>query len=650
MKKKIIAILLASLLCLQLLGCEAGYQEIDYSGREINMYEGENAIENLTLSFLSGAEMGSLNPMHTSSNPDIRIIAELYDGLVISGESGMALPGVATSWEPSDEGKTWTFHLRDNCYWVNAKGERMATVTSEDFLWGLEWVLNLHKNGAVSTQMSTDHVAGAADYLNYTSSLTEEEALALPLSVFLDIVGISAPDPYTVVFRCTKPCPYFPSVVSSQEFLPVSGEHLKELGRDRFLINSCKDAWYNGPYLLTEFIAENEKILDANPEWYGNDEHTRFLSITYKAVENASIAYQLYQNGEVDYVELYQDQLQSIISNPENPYANQLVLSSPKENLFLNMFNFRKKTEDGNEDTDWNRAIACEAFRLAWYFGADISPYLSIINPLDPLICENTHILPRGIAALSDGTDYADLVEEGLSSGDGKGKMTHLNRDLFLKYKEEATEELSAQGVTFPIQVDYPILASDQASLDKALVYKDCVESSLGKDFVNLNFITYVSSYNREILFPRLQSFRVSSWGADYADPSSILFQYLYQNPDAYYTANYMNINDYTEEELNGDYSYMKELVGQFETYNELYEKADAITNDNDARYRAFAEAEIYALQHCLMMPVYVERGWTLSKIDLSSQCSGASGMGRYRHLDIRTDKNGYDNSIWEED
>ncbi len=176
------------------------------------------------------------------------------------------------------------------------------------------------------------------------------------------------------------------------------------------------------------------------------------------------------------------------------------------------------------------------------------------------------------------------------------------------------------------------------------------MESSLGKDFVNLNFITYVSSYNREILFPRLQSFRVSSWGADYADPSSILFQYLYQNPDAYYTANYMNINDYTEEELNGDYSYMKELVGQFETYNELYEKADAITNDNDARYRAFAEAEIYALQHCLMMPVYVERGWTLSKIDLSSQCSGASGMGRYRHLDIRTDKNGYDNSIWEED
>ena len=86
-----------------------------------------------------------------SAGTDLQVLTNLYDGLLESDEYGKLVPAVAESWETEDNGITWTFHLRQGVKWVDQNGNEKGEVTAQDFLTGLEWVLNFHKNDATNT-------------------------------------------------------------------------------------------------------------------------------------------------------------------------------------------------------------------------------------------------------------------------------------------------------------------------------------------------------------------------------------------------------------------------------------------------------------------------------------------------------------------
>ena len=173
--------------------------------------------------------------------------------------------------------------------------------------------------------------------------------------------------------------------------------------------------WYNGAYLMTSYVQGNEKTLVPNPA-YWDKECTRFNTVTIKMVESNEIAYQMYQSGETDYVELSESNIKTISGDESNPYHDQLVEWQKTIPSAQMKFNYDKKLEDGSPDTNWNTAVANENFRKALYYGIDFTPYFSRVNAINPMSCENNTYTMNGLCYTSDGTDYTQLQNRNLAS------------------------------------------------------------------------------------------------------------------------------------------------------------------------------------------------------------------------------------------
>ena len=185
------------------------------------------------------------------------------------------------------------------------------------------------------------------------------------------------------------------------------------------------------------------------------------------------------------------------------------------------------------------------------------------------------------------------MVEENLGLPEKNGEtMVRLDADQFEQCKAQAIEELTAAGVTFPVTVDYYISASSQTALDSANVLAQTFSDTLGDDYVKLNIKTYVNAINTEVVTPKLQSFVINGWGADYGDPQNYLGQMTYGQDTAYYSMQYNNINDVEENENT------KDLLDAYKEFTTMVDAANAINDDLDARYTAYAEAEAYMLEH----------------------------------------------------
>lgn len=600
---------------------------------------GENEITDLVLTHLASTEISTFNLLNSQAQRDVQYLTNMVDGLVEVDTNGQPVPCIATDWGSEDGGQTWTFHLRNDVTWVDVNGEEKAKCTAQDFLTGMEWILNFHKNDSANVSMPSEMIEGAKEYYEYTKTLSEEEAYALNAgegSKFREMVKIDTPDDYTLVYHCTAPKPYFYTVAAYICMYPMPQGMVDELGVEGVQGMDNTTMWYNGAYLMTSYVQGNEKTLVPNPA-YWDKECTRFNTVTIKMVESNEIAYQMYQSGETDYVELSESNIKTISGDESNPYHDQLVEWQKTFTSAQMKFNYDKKLEDGSPDTNWNTAAANEAFRLSWYYGLDLTPYYSRTNAVNPLSCENNYYSMPGLLYTSDGTDYTDLVKAELGLGEADGeKMIRLNSELGEQYKQQAIEELTALGVTFPVGIDYYISGSNQTALDSATVLAQCFSDSLGDDYVQLNIKTYVSSASQEVYEPKLQSINISGWGADYGDPQNYLGQETAGNDTAYYTRTLSNVNDLVEDETNAD------LLAAYREFTALVEAADAINDDLDARYEAFAKAEAYLIQHALTIPNYYNVGWILTKINPYSKMKAMYGIQNNKMKNWETSMDGY--------
>ena len=106
----------------------------------------------------------------------------------------------------------------------------------------------------------------------------------------------------------------------------------------------------------------------------------------------------------------------------------------------------------------------------------------------------------KGLCYTSDGTDYTELVRQELGLPENNGETpVRLDKEKVEQYKQQAMEELTALGVTFPVEIDYYIQGSNQNMLDSANVLKQTFSDCLGDDFVKLNILTYVQSSTQEV-------------------------------------------------------------------------------------------------------------------------------------------------------
>ena len=589
-------------------------------------------------------ELESWNMLYSQMASDMNVTTNLWEGLLSFDCYGKAVPSVAKEWSHNEDSSVWTFNLRDDVDWVDVNGEVKAHLTSKDFLVGLEWVLNAAKNQANNTSMPNETLTGAADYYQKTSDMGDAAA-DLTYQDMLDAgVGVEAPDDYTLVFTCKNPCPYFDTVAAYTSFYPVSEDLINELGIEGFRACDYTNMWYNGPYVVEEFISQNTKSYIPNPNYYAANDVSRFDRFTVTMISDGSISLQLYQNRELDEVDLGESNITTIQSDPSNEYNQQLCEKRAKKFSYCFIFNYDKKNTDGTPDENWNKAIANKAFRQCFSKGMVLNKFFARYNPINPLKCENDFFTMKGLCYTSDGTDYTNLVakEMGLDGEayDGKTmKRLRANNGDITELKKQAMEELSAIGVTFPVHCSYYILAGSTSALDSATVLKQCFTDSFGDDFIVLDINTFVSSTMKEVVAPKLQSFVHMGWGADFGDPINFLTQIIVHDDNAYYSCNMTNIAGIVN---NGPASYQKDLVAAYEKFTDLVNEGRAIVDDTDARYAAFAKAEAYFLDENLIFPTVYDITWCLTHVNEYSKINAMYGPCNYKAVNWETSEEAY--------
>ena len=597
------------------------------------------------ISFESGnRELESWNMLYTQKAEDANVVTNLWDGLLSFECYGKVVPAIASSWEHNEDATVWTFHLRDDVDWVDCNGEVKAHLTSKDFLVGFEWVMNAVKNEANNTSMPNDTIVGAYEYYELTKEAGDAAADMTYEDMLAAGVGIEAPDDYTLVFTCPSACPYFDTVAAYNSFYPVAPALIEELGVDGF--RSCDNTtmWYNGPYVVEEYIQGNTKSYIPNPNYYDAANVSRFERFTVTMISDGSISLQLYQNRELDEVDLGESNITTIQSDPSNEYNQQLCEKRAKKFSYCFIFNYDKKNTDGTPDENWNKAIANKAFRQCFSKGMVLNKFFARYNPINPLKCENDFFTMKGLCYTSDGTDYTNLVakEMGLDGEayDGKTmKRLRANNGDITELKKQAMEELSAIGVTFPVHCSYYILAGSTSALDSATVLKQCFTDSFGDDFIVLDVNTFVSSTMKEVVAPKLQSFVHMGWGADFGDPINFLTQIIVHDDNAYYSCNMTNIAGIVN---NGPASYQKDLVAAYEKFTDLVNEGRAIVDDTDARYAAFAKAEAYFLDENLIFPTVYDITWCLTHVNEYSKINAMYGPCNYKAVNWETSEEAY--------
>lgn len=260
----------------------------------------------------------NLDPAQTSAMIDIRILRGMYQTLVVLGDDGVTLePGAAESWEVSEDGLVYTFHLQPDAKWSDG-----SSVTAVDFVAG--WFRAVLPDTWGDFASMHFVIAGARDFYNWRRDMLyayheagEEVGFEQILSDlrtaqqrYVGTVGVLAVDVFTLQVTLERPVAYFPQLVSMLTFAPLPRVHLEPErlnyhvhGAARVLSEYFTDPELvicNGPYRLEQYEEGGDVRLVVN-EHYWNTEDVRTPRVLLRILsEEALLA--AYERGEVDWV------------------------------------------------------------------------------------------------------------------------------------------------------------------------------------------------------------------------------------------------------------------------------------------------------------------------------------------------------------
>ena len=510
-------------------------------------------------------EVSTLNYLTTTSTGEFGLCANFIDSLVDYDQYGVMVPGLAASWEISDDGLTYTFHIRENATWVTWKGEYYANVTADDFVAGLEYVLD-RANGSTSAGFAYPVIKNAKAY--YMQEITD-----------FSQVGVKAVDERTLVYTLEEPCPYFLSLTSYMCFWPVCRAFLEEVGDDFGTYNDC--ILYCGAYIFSEFEPQVRKVRTKNPSyWDIENVHITKITSTYNK-EAAAVSPDLYLRGEITSLDVPSSLLQDWMNDPEK--KDMIRPSSLSFYSYFYCLNFDPHFSEDYEPENWKKAVNTTSFRRCLFYALDRHGALMTVDPYDPdHIIINTFTPPDFVAM--DGSDFVNIG--------GMAKYTNdennlFNPDLALELKEQAVADLTAKGVTFPIKILMPYNGGATWG-NRCQVIKQQMESLLGSDFIEVCFEAYSSSFLDSTRRCGNYAMQECNEEATFADPDTFSMMFDEDNNFSFFYA-------CEEVDENG-----KNL---FDVYMEKLNYAKSQTTDLSERYKAFADAEAYLLDNAIAIP-----------------------------------------------
>lgn len=508
----------------------------------------------------------------TSRSADSEAIVNTYDGLVEYDNENEIKPALAESWEVSEDGKTYTFHIRQGAKWVDAQGREVADVKADDFVAGMQHMLD---------------AGGGLEYLVENIIVNALEYNKGNVTDFAE-VGVKATDDNTVVYTLCQPTSYFITMLGYNVFAPMSRTYFESkggvFGKDDYKTavdagtvkygQTVNDIAYCGPYTVTNHTEGNTIVFKANPTYWNKDNITiKTLTWKFNDGQDPTKAYEDTKAGTLDGCGLSSASLEACKADGNfEKYCTVSDTDATSFVLFLNLnrnayanFNDTTKavstmTDDQKKRTDV--AMLNVHFRRAIGMGLDIATYNGqVVGEELKLNSVRNSYTPGNFVALEEdvtieingesktfakGTYYGEIMQAQIDADGVKIKVwdaENQTSDGFAgwhnpanAYEElqQAITELKEFGVEIskdnPIVMDLPHYSGNDIYTNRAQTLKQSVEEAL-QGCVVVNLVPcadaqewyYAGYYTESGKDANYTLYDVSGWGPDYGDPATYL-------------------------------------------------------------------------------------------------------------------------------
>ena len=281
MKKKLAMLLTAAMLVGSLAACGSSDNGSSATGSasatdstKTDAAATEVSTEGKQLTVQIGPDPETIDPALNSAVDGGNMLLHSFECLLTIDQDGKIAPGQAETWEVSEDGLTWTFHLRDGLKWSDG-----SDLTADDFVYSWKRVC--------------DPVV-AAPYAETVLGMVKGYDEAIEGN--LDALAVTAPDDSTLVVELANPCSYFGSLAAFATLSPVQEATIEANG----------DAWAtapetyvsNGPFYMTEWVPGSHITFSKNP-YYWNADAIKLDRLKFVLMEDSNAAYSAYQTGEV---------------------------------------------------------------------------------------------------------------------------------------------------------------------------------------------------------------------------------------------------------------------------------------------------------------------------------------------------------------
>ncbi len=223
-----------------------------------------------------GAEAPTLDPQKGQDNVSARIGYDLYEGLATENEKGDIVPGIASKWDISKDGLTYTFNIRPN-----AKFSDGSPITAEDAVFSYRRLVDPKLASPYAELISMVKNAGSI-----AAGITKPEEL-----------GVKAIDPNTVQITLTKSTPYFLKLVAFANLAIVKKANVEKFGEQ---FTQPGNLVSSGPYKL-KYWKIGDKVTTERNTNYWNNSKTVIDTVNYFPISDVNTELQMFQTGQLDF-------------------------------------------------------------------------------------------------------------------------------------------------------------------------------------------------------------------------------------------------------------------------------------------------------------------------------------------------------------
>ena len=362
-----------------------------------------------------------LNPLVNTSAPDNNAHNMIYDPLVrdrsAKDNTDEIVPAAAESWDVSEDGLTYTFHMNPDAKWSDG-----SKVTANDFEFTFKQMAD--PNTAATNAWLFDGVIVNFSEALYNNGKTPDE------------IGVKALDEETLEIQLVHPASYFLQLVAGSAY-PVNQAKYEEYGSE---YGTAPDKTvYNGPLKVTSWNQNTEMVLEKNDQYWGQED-MQLDKVNYKVIQESSTAVQAFINGELDVVSTSDTNWGKTITAAGD--SQEMTVPSSAPDFF--MFNLK------------NEYLSNTKIRQALSIAFDRQEMVDTLRdgmsvPIYSMMPDTMKVGDKTYTELVDGknyfvtqmqeeyTDPKALLQEGLAE---LGKSTDPSQ-MTIRYASRGTAELS---------------------------------------------------------------------------------------------------------------------------------------------------------------------------------------------------------------